>query len=297
MQIFAGSGSQRLGYEIANLMGQDLSRVELGKFSNGESRIRILEEKIEREVVIVQSLSAPADERLMELALMTDALTRMGATEITAVVPWLSYSKQDKVFLSGEALGAKVVAKLLESSGIKKLVTFDLHNRAILGFFNIPVVELSAKPLLINYFYKDLRAETLVAAPDAGAVKGATAFAQELGVETVYIDKRRDLVSGEVRIVGMSRGVDGKDIVVVDDNVFTGSTLIEMARYLRKEGARSIKVGLTHHMYIPGVQEKIEDSEVDEIVVTDTVAGEAVGKLKVLSVAGLIAQELTKHQK
>lgn len=302
MQIFAGSASQKLGGEVAELLGVALGRVELGKFSNGETRIRILEEKVEKEVVVIQSLSAPADHNLMELCLITDALTRMGATSITAVIPWLSYSKQDKVFLPGEALGVKVVAKIIAASGIKHLITLDLHNRAILGFFDIPVTELSAKPLLLEYFRKSLTDKSLVVAPDAGAVKSATSFAYELGLDVVYVDKKRDLVTGEVKIVGMSRSVASQDVIVVDDNLFTGSTVIELSKELKEAGAKTIRVGLTHHMYIPQVDTKIEASEIDELVVSDSVEEKSKvtqvaslsRKTKVLSIAGMIARHLTQ---
>ncbi len=293
MQIFAGSASQELGKKIAEGVGQSLGRIELGKFSNGETRIRVLEDKVEPTVTIVQSLSSPADENLMEFCLIADALKRKGAREIVGVVPWLGYSKQDKVFLPGEALGAKVVARILQTTGITKLLTLDLHNRAILGFFDIPVIELSAKELLLEYFRKSVDDKTLVVAPDAGAVKAATQFARDLDAKVVYMDKKRDLVTGEVSVLGMSRSVEGANVIVIDDNVFTGATLLALAKTLKQAGAKKIAVGLTHHMYIEGVQEKIEQSEIDEMVVTDTVEGVGSGKLKVLSVAAMIGQELT----
>ncbi len=302
MQVFAGSASKKLGQEVAKIIGAKYGEIELSKFANGETKIRILEPKIESSVVVLQSLSHPSDNNLMELLLIVDALTRMGARDITLVVPWLSYSKQDKVFLPGEALGVKVVAKILQTSGVKRLITFDLHNRAILGFFDIPVTELSAKPLLLGYFAKNLnessRNETLIVAPDAGAVKAATSFAQELGVQVVYVDKKRDLKTGEVSVMGLSRSVSGMNIIIIDDNVFTGSTIIELAKELKNKGARKISVGLTHHMYIDGVQQKLDESYIDEIVVSDTVTPNAeildsTKKLKVLSIASIIGNSLT----
>jgi len=287
-----------------------LGAIEISKFSNGETRVWI-KEKIEKSVVVVQSLSTPTNEHLIEFCLICDGLRRGGATEITAVIPWMGYSKQDKVFRSGEPLSAKVVAQIIQVAKPDKIITVDLHNRATLGFFDTPIVELSAKPLLVGYFKKQLSRKSsehslaqgselegnrvVVVAPDAGAVKASSQVAMELGLPIVYMDKKRDLVSGEVKIVGMSGSVEDKTVLMIDDNVFTGSTLRETAKELKKAGAREIHVGLTHHLYVPGVQEKLEASEIDEIIVSDTVSRVTVQesrKLKVLSVAEIIVDEI-----
>ena len=303
MQIFSGSSNPELAIKVAVLMGCRLGEVELSKFPGGETRIWVKEKKIEKEVIVVQSLSSPTNEHLIEFCLICDALHRGGATAITAVIPWMGYSKQDKVFRVGEPLSAKVVAQILQVARPARIITIDLHNKATLGFFDTPIIELTAKPLLTEYFRKSVNEGTLVVAPDAGAVKASTAFAMEIGVPVVYMDKKRDLQSGEVQVVGMSRTVKGADVIIVDDNVFTGSTLLETAKELKKSGAKTIRVGLTHHLYVPGVQEKLEKSEIDEIVVTDTVARSATSKksegvksvkskLKLLSVAQMIVDEL-----
>lgn len=298
MQIFSGSSNRELAEGISKLMGTKLGEMEISQFANGETRVWVKEEKIEKQVVVVQSLSTPTNEHLMEFCLICDALHRGGATEITAVIPWMGYSKQDKVFRAGEPLSAKVVAQILQTAKPAKIITIDLHNKATLGFFDCPIVELSAKPILLDYFKKNVSEGTVVVAPDAGAVKASTAFAQELGVGVVYIDKKRDLHSGAVSVVGISGSVKDRDVLMVDDNVFTGSTLLETAKELKKNGARTVRVGVTHHLYVRGVQEKLEGSEIDEIVVSDTVsctrlhANTRTRKLKVLSVAQLIVDEL-----
>lgn len=295
MQVFSGSSNRDLAKKIVKLMDTRLGEMEISQFANGETRVWVKEGKVEKQVVVVQSLSTPTNEHLVELCLIVDALHRAGASEITAVIPWMGYSKQDKIFRPGEPLSAKVVAQILQSAQIDKIITIDLHNRATLGFFDVPIVELSGKPLLQEYFASF---KGLVVAPDAGAVKASTEFARMLGVGVVYVDKRRDLVSGKVRIMGMSGSVEGQDVLLVDDNVFTGSTLLASAKELKKAGASSIRVGLTHHLYVPGVQEKIEKSKIDEIVVSDTVSDRGEGrnekfdKLKILSVAQMIVDEL-----
>jgi len=317
MQVFSGSSNRELAEKIAELMdvkssnhssrlaGQGselLGAIEISKFSNGETRVWI-KEKIEKSVVVVQSLSTPTNEHLIEFCLICDGLRRGGATEIVAVIPWMGYSKQDKVFRSGEPLSAKVVAQVIQVAKPDKIITVDLHNRATLAFFDTPIVELSAKPLLVGYFKKLISGQEnpvptndwVIVAPDAGAVKASSQVAMELGLPIVYMDKKRDLVSGEVKIVGMSGSVEDKTVLMIDDNVFTGSTLRETAKELKKAGAREIHVGLTHHLYVPGVQEKLEASEIDEIIVSDTVSRDTVQesrKLKVLSVAEIIVDEI-----
>lgn len=304
MQIFSGSSNRELAKKVADLMGAQLGEIEISEFAGGETRVWIKEQKIEKEVTVLQSLSIPTNDYLIELCLICDALRRGGAVDIVAVIPWMGYSKQDKVFRHGEPLSAKVVAQIIQVCHLSKIITFDLHNKATLGFFDVPVTDLSAKPLLVEYFKKlisekgQVKSNFVVVAPDAGAVKASTAFALEVGVPVVYMDKKRDLITGEVKVVGMSRPVDGTDVIIVDDNVFTGSTLLETAKELKKSGAKTIRVGLTHHLYVPGVQEKLEKSEIDEIVVTDTISEKGkvrrgkYSKLKILSVAQMIADNL-----
>jgi len=294
MQIFAGNSNRELAKEIAELLGVKLGAIELSQFANGETRIRVIEEKIEKKVIVVQSLSIPTNEYLVEFCLICDALRRSGAREITAVIPWMGYGKQDKVFRPGEPLSAKVVAQIIQSANPTSIITVDLHNRATLGFFDIPIVELTAKPLLLNYFEKF---EGIVVAPDEGSIKGSREFAEKLGLEVVYLEKIRDRDSGAVVIKGMNGSVTGREVLIVDDNIFTGETLIKSAEYLKKQGAKTIRVGATHYLNIPGVAEKLKKSEINEIVVSDTVKCDTINKsdkLKVLSVGGIIVDELRR---
>ncbi len=308
MQIFGGSSNQTLVKRIGE-MGIPLCETNIAKFLNDEKRVSVGKGYLPAgrqggAAAILQSFSKPVDEQIIEFCLLADALTRAGYSELVGVIPWLGYSKQDKVFLPGEALSAKVIAQIIQTTKIKKLITFDLHNRAITGFFDIPVVELSAKPLFIDYFAKKIGEDTakyVVVAPDEGAVKASAAIARELGVSIAYMDKRRDLKTGEVSVVGMSGEVAGKNVIIVDDMIVTGSTMMESAEYLKKMGAVSVGVAATHHLYLAGVQEKLEVSEIDEVVVSDTVALGATSqkylvdsnKLKILSVASLIVDEIS----
>ncbi len=314
MQIFSGLSNKGLAKKISKIGKYGLGSVESTVFENGERRVRVGDGSKHlgnSKAVLVQSLSVPVDEHLIEFCLLSDALSRDGYTNLVGVIPWMGYSKQDKVFLPGESLAAKVVAQLIQTTKIKKLITFDLHNRAITGFFDIPVVELSAKPIFLEYFRNKIRhqevgisdqsREWVVVAPDEGAVKSSAYFARELDVPIAYIDKRRDLKTGKVEVVAMSGEVKGKSVIIVDDMIVTGSTMMETAKYLKNKGAKSVSVAATHHLYVAGVQEKLEKSEIDEVVVTDTVAQSATNpkskilnpKLKILSVAKLIVDELS----
>jgi ribose-phosphate pyrophosphokinase len=237
MQIFSGSSNTDLAKKIAKILGTKLGGVESSQFENGERRVRIIPGD-KGAVTLVQSLSNPVDEHLVEFCLLSDALSRAGYTNITGVVPWLGYSKQDKVFRPGEPLSAKVIAQIIQTTKIKKLITFDLHNRAITGFFDIPVVELSAKPTFLEYFEEKVKSEKLkgisefvVVAPDEGAVKSSAYFARELNIPIAYMDKRRDLNTGKVEVVSMSGEVKGKRVIIVDDMIVTGSTMMESAKY------------------------------------------------------------------
>lgn len=294
MMVLSGSSNKPLAWKLARKLKVRLGKVEYSRFANGEARVRVVDKLVSSRVVIVQSLSKPPDEYLVEFCLICDALQRMGVTSITGVIPWLGYSKQDKVFREGEPLSVKIIAKILQVVLLEKIITFDLHNPAILGFFDVPVVNLSAKPLFTEHFNKLNRDDLLVAAPDAGAVKSASEFADRLGVKVVYLDKERNLNTGKVVVRGISRKVKGKDILILDDMIATGSTLMETAKYLKGKGAGKVRVAVTHHLYLGDTARKLEKSLIDEIVVTDTIKKPenlTLRKTRILSCAGLIADE------
>jgi ribose-phosphate pyrophosphokinase len=293
MYVFGGSAGKTLAGNIATILDTQVGSLEVRTFANDELRVRVMEQKIGIRAVVVQSLSSPPDTNLVEFCLICDALTRLGVTDIIAVIPWLGYSKQDKVFCKGEPLSVKVIAKILQIVPIKQLITFDLHNPAILGFFDIPVANLTTVPLFAEYFKKRLTPKSIVVAPDAGSIKSSTAFAHELGISIAYMDKKRDLTTGEVSVYGISRPVEGADVIIIDDMIVTGETLIETAKYLKTEHVHSIRVGATHHLYVAGAQEAIEKSGIDQVVVTDTIEPKITShKLIVLTVASMTAQEL-----
>lgn len=289
MLLFAGSSNRSLAKKIAKKAGLSFGKIELSRFDNDEARVRVLEKEVGDKCVVLQSLSQPTDHHLVELLLICDALKRMGVKEILGVVPWLGYSKQDKVFLKGESLSIEVVAKILKTAGLSQLITVDLHNEEIADYFQIPVTNISVVELLAKEVEDK---KVVVVAPDKGAVNKSKKLAKLLNFDLAVIDKQRDLQTGKVKVVKMQGQVKDKRVIIVDDMIATGSTLIETAKYLKAKGVQSIKVLATHHLFVKGVQEKLEKSEIDEIVTTDTVEQkDKLKKFKVVSVSDLIASK------
>lgn len=300
MKIYSGSSNPSLSKKIARHLKVRLGKVELSTFANGECRL-LVKDKPGQKAAAVQSLAVKPDRYLVETGLLADALKRTGADKIIGVIPYLGYSKQDKVFREGEPLSSKIIVKMLQAADIDKFVVIDLHNQALVGFFEKPVIQLSALPLFLDYFKKIKDNRSIVVAPDAGAVKSSTQFADQLGLDVAYINKSRDLKTGKVSIKDINKDIQGKKVIIIDDMISTGSTIIESAKFLKKQGAKQVLIGVTHHLYITGVQEAIEKSQIDKLIVTDTVQPPArmkkYKKLKTISVAKLIAQALKKNNR
>ena len=296
--IVAGSSNKDLAKKISEGSHTPLAKVISGRFSNGEAQVRIEEEIFAKRFYIVQSLSQPVDEHIMELCLMSDALKRGGARRLIAIIPWFGYGVQDKVFMPGEALSSKVVIDFLQTVGIHSLITVDLHSDNIIGFFEIPVVHLTAIPLFADYIVKKYGTDTLVVSPDFGGAKRARRFAKEMGQEgTIGImDKERSLTKGDVKLRGINLDVKGKIVIIPDDFISTGSTLLQVTDLLHRGGARKIVACATHPLLSKNAAEKIGDSCIDELVVSDTVTidekkrDHLKNRLTVLSVESLISE-------
>jgi len=293
MLVFSGSSNLSLAKKLADGLGLRLGKIELSRFADDEARVWVREKKVGREVVVIQSLSQPSDHHLVEFSLICDALRRMGVRNITAVIPWLGYSRQDKVFRQGEPLSVEVVAKILQLAQLKKVITFDLHNPAIKRFFRVEVVNLSARSLLVEYFKPMASKDMVIVAPDAGAVTSSSLLAKELGVRLVVVDKYRDLATGKIIIKGMKGEVKNKQVIILDDMIVGGGTLIKASQWLKQKGAREVLVGVTHHLQIPGVQKKLEENFVKLVVATDTIESRVrSNKLKIVSVADMLAEAI-----
>lgn len=294
MLVFSGSSNQALAKKLAKELKTRLGKIELTRFSNDEARVWINESNPGKQAILVQSLSAPTDQHLVEFCLIADALQRLGVKRIIAVIPWLGYSKQDKVFRAGEPLSVKVIAKMLQVVPLDKVITFDLHNLAIPGFFEVPVINLSGRKIFREIMAQKITDKTVIAAVDAGSVKSSERFSEDLGgVPLVYMNKVRDLVSGQVAFKSISEPVFGKRILIKDDLISSGNTLVEATKFLKANGAARINVCATHHLYVPGAQAKLDASAINQIMVTDTVEPQSKSKkLQVISVAAMIADEI-----
>lgn len=295
MKIFSGSSNPSLAQALCDTSQLEPGETHLDNFPNAELKVRV--GQASTKAILLQSFSQPVNTHIIEYLLLCDALKRQGVEELISIIPWFGYSKQDKVFQPGEPLSAKVVAKLIQTTHTRKLITIDLHNPSITGYFDIPVTNLTAFPIFMEHITTQATSQdACVISPDAGAIKSTTKVAHELNLPIAFMNKSRDLTSGEVTIQGIDRDISGKQCLIFDDLIATGSTIVEVSQFLRDKGAKSIHVYATHHLFIPGVQDKLEASPITAIHVTDTVSKPdrvSSSKLTIHSVAPLIAQALT----
>jgi len=270
MQIYAGSTHPDLAQKLSKLSGFPVGKIEISQFPNHEIRIHILEDKIDREAIVIQSIVTHPNKAIMEFSLIMDALRRSGAREITAVIPWLGYCIQDKVFRKGEPLSARVVADLISASHPDKIITFDLHNETIQGFFNHQIYHLSAVPLLLEEIKKHSMPDIIVA-PDVGALKESTKIAHSLDLPIAVLNKKRDLKTGKVEIIGIDRQIEGQHALIMDDFISTGSTLIQTVKYLKDHGVKHISVGVTHHLFVENTHQKLLQSGINDLYISNSV--------------------------
>ncbi|MBI2029937.1 ribose-phosphate pyrophosphokinase [Candidatus Gottesmanbacteria bacterium] len=295
--IIAGPSNLPFAQNLSKKTGITLAKMTSGRFSNGEAKVRIEEDIFGKTFYVTQSLSIPVDENIMELCLIVDALKRGGAEKISAIVPWFGYGPQDKVFMPGEALSSKVVIDFLQTVGINSLMTLDLHSDNIIGFFEVPVVHVTIIPLFAQYIRKNYGQRVLVVSPDFGGAKRARRFAKDIGQKGFIgiVDKERSLTSGKVKLRGINLDVKNKTVVMLDDFVSTGSTMLEVVKLLSSAGAKKIISCITHPLLSGDAAEKISHSPVDELVVSDSVIiddkkkGYLKGKLHIISSASLFA--------
>ena len=298
--IFAGNSNPELARNIASHLEMELGHVEIIRFADSECLVRVEEDVEEKDVFIIQSLSNPVDEFLMEFLLMGDAVKRGEPRRMIAVLPYHGYARQDRIHRPGECLSAQVVAKLIETVGFDKLITVELHSESIVGFFKIPVIHLSG----LTVFYdlvKKLNEDVVIITPDAGALKRAQRFAESLDLPLALIEKKRDLDHPHkilnMRVVGE---VKDKTAIIVDDAIVTGGTLMNAAYKLKEKGVRKVIAAATHADFVGGADKILQDSPIDGIWVTDTIDIPQVkyfSKLNVSSIATLIASEMKKMVK
>ena len=300
LMVFAGSANPVLAASVAKFLGQPLGKAQVGKFSDGEVNIEILENVRGKDVFILQPTNAPTNDHLMELVLMADALKRSSAGRITAAMPYFGYARQDRRPRSSRVpISAKVVANLLEAAGVDRVLTMDLHADQIQGFFDIPVDNIYATSILLSDLVKKQYENLMVVSPDVGGVVRARAFAKRLECDLAIIDKRRPKanVSEVMNVIG---DVAGRTCVIMDDMVDTAGTLCKAAQVLKERGAIKVVAYCTHAVLSGAAIERLSDpaSGLDELVVTDTIPLSATGKdcktIRQISCAELLAETISR---
>ncbi|MDP4577387.1 MAG: ribose-phosphate pyrophosphokinase [Burkholderiaceae bacterium] len=299
--LFTGNANPRLAADVARHLSIPLGRSSIGRFSDGEATVEILEHVRGRDVFILQPTCSPANDHLMEVMLMTDALRRASASRITAAIPYFGYARQDRRVRSARVpISAKVIANMLQSVGVDRLLTMDLHSDQIQGFFDIPVDNIYAAPIILADVWKHDYPNPMVVSPDVGGVVRARAFAKELDTDLAIIDKRRPKanVSEVMNIIG---DVSGRTCLIMDDMVDTAGTLTRAADALKAEGALKVIAFCTHPVLSGGAVKRISESALDELVVTDTIplGPEAAqcGRIRAITCAGLMAETMIRIAK
>jgi ribose-phosphate pyrophosphokinase len=295
--IFAGNSSLALAQRICDYLKIPLGGAKVTTFSDGEIQIEILENVRSKDVFVVQSTCAPVNDSLVELLLMIDAFKRSSARRITAVLPYYGYSRQDKKVAPRVPISAKLVADMITVAGAHRVITMDLHAGQIQGFFNIPVDNLFAAPVLIRHIREHFDGNLAIVSPDAGGVERARAFAKRLDADLAIIDKRRS-APNQAKAMAVIGNVRDKVAVILDDMVDTAGTLVEAAEALAREGAREVHACCAHPVLSGPAVGRICDSVLKSVVVTDTIplkpAAQDCGKIRVLSIADLVGEAIIR---
>ena len=299
MAVFTGNANPVLAQEIARHLMQPLGRAMVGRFSDGEIQVEIMENVRGKDVYLVQSTCPPANEHLMELLVMADACKRASAGRITAVIPYLGYARQDRRQRAMRVpITAKLVADMIGCAGVDRVLTVDLHADQIQGFFGVPVDNVYASPVLLGDAYRARYENMIVVSPDVGGVVRARALAKRLDdADLAIIDKRRPRPN-ESKVMNIIGNVEGRTCVLIDDMVDTAGTLCAGAQALKDDGAVKVVAYITHAILSGNAIEKISKSALDELVVTDTIplssAAKGCGRIRQLSVAGLLAETIRR---
>lgn len=294
--LFSGTSNKPLATAISSLLHLRLGDVEITRFIDNECRVYVKDDVSGRDVFVIESLSTIADQHLVELCLLGAALKDLHAAKVTAVIPWMGYSKQDKAFRKGEAVSAQLVAKFIEVAGFDRVIACELHSETVVPYFHIPLIELSTHQLLAD----KLKAQggwegAMVASPDKGGKSRSEKFAQSVGLPIVYLGKTRDLSSGEVTVTGMEGDVTGHPIIIFDDIINTGATAIKTTEFLKRNGAQKIYFLATHAVLAGDAVRLLSPSVIDQIIVTDTVVippEKHFAKLTIVSAAPLFADAI-----
>lgn len=297
MKIFSGNSNLPLAEKICDSVGVSLGKANVTTFSDGETRVEIDENVRGMDVFIIQPTCSPVNVTLMELLIMIDAMKRASAGRITAVVPYYGYARQDRKVAPRAPISAKLVADLITAAGAQRLLSMDLHAGQIQGFFNIPVDNLFATPVLIDYVKRNFQENTVIVSPDTGGVERARAFAKRMGASLAIIDKRRE-GPNEAQVMNIVGNVVDKRTIILDDMIDTAGTVVKAAAALKDAGAADVSVCCTHPVLSGPALDRLEASDIREIIVTDTIPlterAAQCERIKVLSVSGLLSEAVRR---
>ena len=297
LRVFTGNSHPVLAQDVCKYLNIPVGKAEVFKFSNDNTFVRILENIRERDVFIMQPVCTPVNDALMELLIMIDAAKRASAGRVTAVVPYYGYSRTDKKDQPRVPITARLVADLLTAAGADRLLTIDLHAGQIQGFFNIPVDELTALPLLVRYFRDKNLDDLVVVAVDVGISKRARDVAEGLGVPLAIVEKRREGNTSSIETLNIIGDVNNKTVLTFDDEINTGGSILTAAEALKDAGARDVYSCVTHALFSGDATQKVSDSPLKELVATDTVPlseHHVNGKVTILSVAPLLGEAIRR---
>jgi len=297
LKLFSGNSNLELAMEIARHLQLELSKAKVRTFSDGEVFVEIEENVRGTDVFVIQSTCPPVNHNLMELLIMIDALKRASSRRITAVIPYYGYARQDRKVAPRVPISAKLVADLITAAGANRVLSMDLHAGQIQGFFNIPFDHLFAAPVLLEYIRSHYLDDLVVVSPDAGGVERARAFAKRLQVGLAIIDKRREGIN-EAKAMNIIGEIRGKRALILDDMIDTAGTLTQAAEALLERGAREVYAACTHPVLSGPAMDRIEASDIREVVVTNTIPlserAKACPKIRQLSVSGLLAEAIRR---
>jgi ribose-phosphate pyrophosphokinase len=297
LSLFAGNSNPLLAERISAYLSKPLGKTKTNRFSDGEIQIEIQENVRKQEIYLIQSTCHPVNDNLMELLLMIDALKRSSASRITAVIPYFGYSRQDKKVAPRVPISAKLVADLLECTGVHRIITIDLHAGQLQGFFNCPVDNLYSSSIIVDDIKTHYQEKLVVVSPDAGGVERARAYAKRLNAELAIVDKRRS-APNQAKAMAIIGDVKDKTAIIIDDMVDTAGTLVEASGVIVKNGAKAVHAYCTHPVLSGPAIERIEHSSLNSLVATDTIPlteeAQKCDKIKTLSIAKLVGEAIMR---
>ncbi len=295
--VFSGGANRPLSDKVCQFLNLDPGKVEISRFPDGEIEMKVLEDVRGSDVYVLQSTCSPVNENLMELLILIDCLRRASAERITAVVPYFGYARQDRKAEGRVPISAKLVANLITAAGATRALSVDLHAPQIQGFFDIPMDHLYAAPVLLDYFKRLNLKDVTVVSPDVGGIKMARAYAKRLNADLAIVDKRRSGPT-ETEVMHVIGEVGGRNVILVDDMISTGTSICEASRACRKNGAKDIYLCATHAVLAGKAVEKLSKAPIKEIVVTDTIPLDGKDKelpnLRVLTIANLVGEAIRR---